>query len=159
MFYTVGIFAGADALVVVGEGHDIFAHLSSGQAPAVLPGKGVASAVIVAQRITDLVIGNALSAISRKFIAPIGIAITITVGALGIRGCNILPCQRICVFLPDIAGIVILIDIGCIPKRIIFPDQLVGAVIGVGELGDDERPLIPNRPPVLLEWVYTNICF
>ena len=70
MFYTVGIFAGADALVVVGEGHDIFAHLSGGQAPAVLPGKGVASAVIVAQRITDLVIGNALTSVCGQLVAP-----------------------------------------------------------------------------------------
>ena len=66
MFYTVGIFAGADALVVVGEGHDIFAHLSSGQAPAVLPGKGVASAVIVAQRIADLVCRYSSSADCRS---------------------------------------------------------------------------------------------
>ena len=69
---AVDSLAGADALIVVGERHDIFAHLSSGQAPAVLPGKGVASAIVIAQRIANRIIGVGSAAIRNQQIAPSG---------------------------------------------------------------------------------------
>ena len=143
MLNSVNIFAGADTFIIIAKGHNIFAHLSGGQAPAVLPGKGVASAVIVAQRIADLVIGNALSAISRKFIAPIGIAITVTVGALQICRRITLRRQGVCILLGDVTGIVILVDIGFVQERVILTDQLVDTVIGVGALGDDRTVPCP----------------
>ena len=143
MLNSVNIFAGADTFIIIAKGHDIFAHLSSGQAPAVLPGKGVASAVIVAQRIANFVVSKTLSAISSKFIAPIGIAITVTVGALQICRRITLRRQGVCILLGDVTGIVILVDIGFVQERVILTDQLVDTVIGVGALGDDRTVPCP----------------
>ena len=143
MFYTVGIFAGADALVVVGEGHDIFAHLSSGQAPAVLPGKGIGFAVVIAQGIADLVIGDALTSVCGQLVAPVAIAIAVHIGALQICRRITLRRQGVCILLGDVTGIVILVDIGFVQERVILTDQLVDTVIGVGALGDDRTVPCP----------------
>ena len=88
------------------------------------PDETPAIAVGIPQRVTNGIVTDRITIVGGQQVAPIGIAITITVGALGIRGCNILPCQRICVFLPDIAGIVILIDIGLAKDGIVLPQRL-----------------------------------
>ena len=143
MLNSVNIFAGADTFIIIAKGHNIFAHLSGGQASAIFRGEGIAFAVVIAQGIADLVIGDALTSVCGQLVAPVAIAIAVHIGALQICRRITLRRQGVCILLGDVTGIVILVDIGFVQERVILTDQLVDTVIGVGALGDDRTVPCP----------------
>ena len=124
MLNSVNIFAGADTFIIIAKGHNIFAHLSGGQAPAVLPCEGIAFTVVIAQGIADLVIGNALTSVCSQLVAPVGITIAVGIGAFRIGRSNVFSGQRIGILFRDIACFVVLIDIGLAEDGIVLPQQL-----------------------------------
>ena len=64
-------------LVIVGHAANRYAC----QLPAVLPGHGVAAAVVVAQRITNRIVGNRLAVKGSQQVQPIRIPISVSVGS------------------------------------------------------------------------------
>ena len=53
-----------------------------------------------------------MTLISCEFVTPVGIAIAVYIGAFKIGRRNTLRCQSICMLFCDVAGIVVLVDVG-----------------------------------------------
>ena len=49
------------------------------------PGEGIPSSVVVAERVTYLIISDALSSVACEKISPLGVCITVGIGGYGIR--------------------------------------------------------------------------
>ena len=124
MFCVAYRFTGANTLVIVGKCQCYAIYSCRCQASAVFPGEGIAFAVVIAQGIADLVIGDALTSVRCKFITPIRIAITVNIGFFRVLRCGICSSQRIDILFRDIACFVVLIDIGLAKDGIVLPERL-----------------------------------
>ena len=89
MFCVAYRFTGTDTIGIVGKCQCYAIYSCSCQASAVFPGEGISLAIIIAQGIADLVIGDALTSVCSQLVAPVGITIAVSIGAFRICGSNV----------------------------------------------------------------------
>ena len=124
MFRAAYSLTGSDTICIVCKCQRYTIHSCSFQPSAVFPGEGISLAIVIAQRVTYFVIGDALTSVRCKFITPIRIAITVNIGFFRVLRCGICSSQRIGILFCDIARLVILIHIGLAEDGIILPQRL-----------------------------------
>ena len=78
---TIARLGGTDAVMVVSKGQGVGANVSSLQPSAILPGEGVAAAVVIGQGVADLVIGKVYTTVSGQQVAPT-VRILICIGTM-----------------------------------------------------------------------------
>ena len=82
MFRAAYSLTGSDTIGIVGKCQCYTIYSCSCQASAIFPGEGISLAVVIAQRIADLVIGNVLASVCGQLVAPVGITIAAGPGTI-----------------------------------------------------------------------------
>ena len=117
------------AVAVVGVGDAGRAVGSACQLSPLLPGE--AEAVVVTERVPDLVVGDGIPVISGQLILPVTVTIGVRVRCRG-RACDGSTCL-VGVFRSarQVSTQIVAVNDGLVQVQIVFPDQLVQAVVVV----------------------------
>ena len=125
--YTVHCLRSSVAVVIVSVGDRIRAVRSACQLSSLLPGECIA--VVIARGIAYGVISDGAAVVSSKLILPVTVAISIGVGRSGSTSdcCSCLVGVGLCA--GEVPAQIIAVDDRLVQIQVIFPDQLIYAVI------------------------------
>ena len=100
------------------------------QPSAILPGEGVAAAVVIGQGVADLVISKVYTTVNGQQVAPT-VSIAIGVSAVQRRRVNTSSRQCIGLLREDVSRIIVGINIGAVQGGIVLPNQLADVIIHI----------------------------